>query len=144
MINEDTVYLLRECNSGTQMAVYSLNEVLEKVQNPQLKEILSSSKEQHEKLGNELHALLRECGDTTKEPSPMAKGMSWIKTNAKLAIDDSDKVCADLITDGCNMGSKTVQRYLNKYPAADNRVREKAEELIQIEEALTCQLKIYL
>ena len=31
MINEDTIYLLRESNSGTQMAVYSIDEILEKV-----------------------------------------------------------------------------------------------------------------
>ena len=119
MINEDTIYLLRECNAGTQMAVYSIGEILENVKDQKLREILISSKNHHEQLGNELHILLQKYGDTTKDPGVIAKGMSWIKTNAKLAIDDSDRVCADLITDGCHMGTKTMQRHINQYLAAD-------------------------
>ena len=124
MINEDTIYLLRECNAGTQMAVYSIGEILENVKDQKLREILISSKNHHEQLGNELHILLQKYGDTTKDPGVIAKGMSWIKTNAKLAIDDSDRVCADLITDGCHRG--------------------KAEELIRMEELLACELKPFL
>lgn len=74
----------------------------------------------------------------------MAKGMSWVKTNAKLAIDDSDRVCADLITDGCNMGVKTMQRHMNQCPAADKEAKGKAKELIHIEEALAGDLKAFL
>ena len=54
MINEDTIYLLRECNAGTQMAVYSIGEILENVKDQKLREILISSKNHHEQLGNEL------------------------------------------------------------------------------------------
>ena len=134
MINEDTIYLLRECNAGTQMAVYSIGEILENVKDQKLREILISSKNHHEQLGNELHILLQKYGDTTKDPGVIAKGMSWIKTNAKLAIDDSDRVCADLITDGCHMGTKTMQRHINQYLAADREARGKAEELIRMDE----------
>lgn len=144
MINEDTIYLLRECNSGTQMAVYSINEILEDVKDQKLREILTSSKNQHEKLGNELHVLLQKYGDDTKDPGMIAKGMSWIKTNAKLAIDDSDRVCASLITDGCHMGAKTMQRHINQYVAAENKAKELSEDLIRMEENLACELKPYL
>ena len=144
MINEDTIFLLRECNSGTQMAVYSIDEVLEKVNDKKLYDILSSSKDHHKQLGNELHILLQKYGDSTKEPGAVARGMSWLKTNTKLVLDDSDHVCADLITDGCHMGIKTVQRYINQYLAADKESRSKAEELIRIEENLANDLKPFL
>lgn len=144
MVNQDTISLLRECSAGTQMAVYSIDEILEKVEDPKLHELLASSKAHHEQLGNEIHAQLNQCGDSTKEPSAMAKGMSWLKTNTKLIMDDSDRVCADLITEGCNMGSKSVQQYINKYGAADKEAKIKAEELIRIEEKLVCDLKPYL
>ena len=49
-----------------------------------------------------------EYHDDGKDPNPMAKGMSWIKTNVKLVIDESDNTIADLITDGCNMGVKSL------------------------------------
>ncbi len=144
MVNQDTISLLRECNSGTQMAVYSIDEVLEKVKDPSLQELLASSKEHHTTLGNEIHIQLNKLGDTTKEPGAIAKGMSWMKTNTKLLVDDSDHVCADLIVDGCHMGSKTIQRYLNEYRAADKESQKLAEELIRIEEKLADDLKAYL
>ena len=59
---------LRECNAGTQMAVYSIGEILENVKDQKLREILISSKNHHEQLGNELHILLQKYGDTTKDP----------------------------------------------------------------------------
>lgn len=113
MSDSDTVKLLRECNSGIQMAVFSIDEILEKVTDKNLYEILKKSKEKHEKLGDETHAILAECGDETKEPNMLAKGMSWMKTNAKVMMDDSDATIADLIVDGCNMGIKTLCRYEN-------------------------------
>ena len=143
MTTTDTISLLRECNAGTQMAVFSINEIMENVKEPSL-ELLSAAKEQHERLGNEIHVLLQQNGDETKDPGAVAKGMSWLKTNAKLALHDSDRVCAGLVTDGCHMGIKTIQRYLNEYLAADKISVQKAQELIKIEEKLVEALKPYL
>lgn len=144
MTNEDTISLLRECNSGTKMAVYSIDEVLENVKDQKLREILTSSKHRHEQLGNDFHILLQKYGDDTKDPGAIAKGMSWIKTNVKLAVDDSDHVCADLITDGCNMGVKTLNRYLNQYLDAENKAKDLTRDLIRVEENLVSELEPYL
>ena len=100
MINDDTIKLLRECNSGVKMGVISLDDVLGHVRDENLEKRLSACKQAHESLGDETHDLLNEYHDTGKEPNPMAKGMSWMKTNVQLAMNDSDKTIADLITDG--------------------------------------------
>lgn len=144
MINEDTIRLLRECNSGIKMGVFSLDEVLDKVGRDDLKKLLNNAKNKHSELGNKTHALLAEYGDDDKEPPLMAKSMSWMKTNVKLTLNDSDKEIADLITDGCNMGVKSLHRYINQYPAAEDRVCDIAGELIKIEEDLTKDLQPYL
>lgn len=144
MINEDTIRLLRECNSGIKMGVFSLDEVLDKTGREDLKKILNESKEKHSELGNKTHAILAQYGDTDKEPPAMAKGMSWIKTNVVLTLNDSDRKIADLITDGCNMGIKTLHRYLNQYPAAEDRVQDIARHLIKIESELVTALQSYL
>ena len=74
----------------------------------------------------------------------MAKGMSWIKTNVKLAMDESDGTIADLMTDGCNMGVKSLSRYLNQYKAADEKSKSIAKRLIKIEERLTEDVRPFL
>lgn len=144
MENNDTIYLLKECDAGTKMAVTSIDEVLENVQNSDLKQLLTKSKEHHEKLGNEIHSLLLEYQSEEKDPSTMAKGMSWLKTNMKLSMDNTSSTVADLITDGCNMGIKSLYKYLNQYPAADKKTKDICEKLIKIEETLCEDLRGYL
>ena len=144
MGNNDTINLLKECNSGTKMAVDSIDEMLDKVKATELRDVLNSSRIQHEKLGNELHSLLLEHNSEEKEPAVMAKGMSWLKTNLKMAMDESDATIASLITDGCNMGVKSLHMYLNKYPGADSTSQDICKRLISIEDKLCKEMRPYL
>ena len=144
MIKQDTVKLLRECDAGIKMGVASIDEVLEHVRCGELEQILTGSKKEHEKLQSELETLLGRYHDDGKDPNPIAKGMSWMKTNVKLGIDESDAVVADLITDGCNMGVKTLNRYLNQYKAADETSKDLTKRLIREEEQLAIDLRAYL
>lgn len=45
------------------------------------------------------------------------------KTNVKLVMNESDQTIADLMTDGCNMGVKSLNKYLNQYKAANEKVK---------------------
>ena len=144
MNESDTIKLLRECDAGAKMAVTSIDEVLEKVSGPGLKQLLQESREHHEKLENEIHSLLCNYGAQEKEPAAMAKGMSWIKTNMKMSMDDSDATVADLITDGCNMGVKSLNKYLNKYKAADEQTKDITKKLIKLENKLADDIRKFL
>ena len=101
-----------------------------------MKKLLEESKVHHEKLENEIWEMLDRFDSEEKEPSAMAKSMSWMKTNVKLSMDNSDATVADLITDGCNMGIKSLNRYLNQYEGAENSAKKTCKELISIEEQL--------
>ena len=74
----------------------------------------------------------------------MAKGMSWLKTNMKLAMDATDHTIADLMIDGCDMGVKSLNKYLNQYEAADEHSKDIAKRLIKLEEKLGEDLRPYL
>jgi hypothetical protein len=144
MENKDTINLLKECDSGTKMAVRSFDEVLDKIQDSSMKDLLKESKDHHEKLGNEIHSLLMKHHSEEKDPSPMAKSMSWMKTNMKLGMNESDATVADLMTDGCNMGVKSLNKYLNQYTDADKTSKDICKRLISIEEELCKDLQEYL
>ena len=144
MPNDDTVKLLRECNAGIKMGVTSIDEVLDKVTDDKFRNILIESKEEHQALGSETHELLNEYQDDGKDPNIMAQGMSWLKTNVMLAMDKNDHTVADLITDGCDMGIKSLNRYLNQYAAADSSSKDITTRLIDIEERLSDSIKVYL
>ena len=144
MVNSDTIKLLKECDAGSKMAVASIDDVVEKIRDSSMKSLLQESKDHHEKLGNEIHSLLNKYGKCEKDPAPMAKGMSWMKTNIKMTMDDSDATVADLITDGCNMGIKSLHRYMNQYEAADDTSKDICNRLVAIEEELNKGLRKYL
>ena len=144
MNTQDTIHLLRECDAGSKMAVTSIDEVLEKVSDSNMKCILSDNKKQHEILGNEIHSLLLKYDSDEKEPSAMARSMSWLKTEVKMGMKNSDATAADLITDGCHMGIKSLHRYQNQYAAADESAKKLCNRLITLEEDLCKDLQSYL
>ena len=74
----------------------------------------------------------------------MAKGMSKMKSSMKMTMNDSDETAADLITDGCNMGIKSLYKYLNQYPGANSKVKDLCNRLIDIEVQLRKELRQYL
>ena len=141
MIEQDTIKLLRECDAGVKMGVSSIDDVMEYVHGDVLKRLLKECRYAHEKLDRELQALLERYQDDGKDPNPMAKGMSIMKTNVKLVLNESDHTIADLITDGCNMGVKSLNRYLNQYQAADEVSKDIAKRLINLEEKLTVDIR---
>jgi len=144
MVNDDTIKLLRECNAGIKMGVSSIDEVLSEVKDDELKELLIKAKDKHSKLGDETNILLNKYHDEGKEPNPMAKAMSWIKTNLKISNSHTDRTIADLIVDGCNMGIKSLYKYLNDYATAEEKVKDIAKKLINIEEKLITDVRGYL
>ena len=144
MISPDTIKLLRECDAGIKMGVSSIDEVLGYVHAAKMKKILIECKEEHDAIKQEIQKLLDEYHDDGKDPNPIAKSMSWIKTNVKLIVDESDNTIAELMTDGCNMGVKSLNKYLNEYKAADDRAKDKTKRLIELEEKLCEQMQPFL
>ncbi len=144
MIEKDTIRLLRECDAGVKMGISSINDVVGSVRNDGFRQKLTDCRNEHEKLEREITARLDRFGDDGKSPSPVAKGMSWIKTNTKLFVDESDRTVADLMTDGCNMGVKSLNMYLNKYKAADEYSKDVTKRLINLEERLAVEIRSYL
>lgn len=137
MKQKDTIRLLQECNAGIKMGVASIDEVINRVENENFRTLLFTEKQTHENLGTETSQILYNYGDSGKEPNPVAKTMSWMKTNVKTAVEPGDRTIADLITDGCNMGVKSLHRYLNQYKDAEQNVKDIANRLIQSERNLT-------
>ncbi|MBQ2911564.1 MAG: hypothetical protein IJE55_04700, partial [Clostridia bacterium] len=86
MIEKDTVRLLRECDAGTKMGITSITEVVNHVDDPSFRNALIECRREHEVLEDEIIEQLDSFKDGGKEPNPMAKSMSWLKTNMKLAM----------------------------------------------------------
>ncbi len=144
MIEQDTIKLLRECDAGVKMGISSIDDVLDHVKKEDFRKKLTKCREEHEALQIKILQELEKYQDDGKKPNPIAKSMSWMKTNMKLSMEDSDATISDLMTDGCNMGVKSLNRYLNQYKAADEISKDMAKRLINLEEKLAVDIRQYL
>ena len=144
MIEQDTIKLLRECDAGVKMGVASIHDVYKYVSSHKMRSYLNECKDEHDKLDKELQEQLGRYHDEGKNPNPITKGMSWMKTNIKLGVDNSDNTIADLMTDGCDMGVKSLNKYLNQYKAADEKAKDICKRLIKLEENLRIKMQEFL
>lgn len=144
MIEQDTIKLLRECDAGIEMGIDSINDVLNYVSSPEFRSVLSKNKDEHTVLKSEIEAALNRFHDDGKDPNPIAQGMSKIKTNVTMIMAESDEKAADLMTDGCNMGVKSLSKYLNQYKAADETAKDITRRLIYLEESLAKAIRPFL
>ncbi len=144
MIEQDTVKLLRECDAGIKMGVKSIVDVIDRVESPHLKQLLHACKDRHDELDKELQELLGRYEDEGKDPNFMAETMAKMKTEVKLQFNETDNTIADLMTDGCNMGVKSLSKYLNKYAAADEKSKDITKRLIALEAQLVVDMRDFL
>lgn len=144
MIEPDTIKLLRECDAGIKMGVKSIDDVIDRVKSPDLKQLLHACKDKHDKLDKELQQLLGQYEDAGKDPNFIAEKMAKVKTEMKLQINETDNAIADLMTDGCNMGVKSLNKYLNQYAAADEKSKDITKRLINLEGQLALDMRKFL
>ena len=144
MKKEETMLLLQECDAGLKMAISSIDEVLDTIQNQEFKQLSIDIKNRHQKLKEEVDYLLKKYEIKEKEASLMAKSMSWMKKNFKIAMDHEDSTVASLLFQGCAMGVESLYHYLHVYQEAHSKIKDIALKLIKIEEDYSEQLKNYL
>ena len=142
-MNNDTVKLRRECNAGIKMGESAIKKVLPHTESKELKRTLEVCKNTHAELGDKTHGLLLSMNADTKPPHPIARFMSDMKVRMKVMEGGDDKI-ADVMTDGCDMGIKSLHRYLNQYKDADKEAKNIAERLIASEEYLEAKMRSFL
>ncbi len=144
MIEHDTIELYRECDAGIQMGIAAIDEVKDHAKNGDFRRMLDDYQREYANLQNEMQEILHEYHDEGKDPNPLAKGMAWLKTNFTMAMKETDQTISDLLTDGCNMGIKSINKYLNQYGAADGRAKDFARRLIELQDRQLKELARYL
>ena len=140
-MEEHTVDLLRECDSGCAMAAESLEQIRDFVSDQGLWNEITASYEKHQDLDLRIKKTLRAMEEQGKEPGKMASAWSWMSTEMRMMAKGGDKEAASIVTDGCNMGIKTICGYKNQYSGASKAAMELADELTGMEEKLREQMK---
>ncbi len=134
IINNDTINLLKECNSGCKMATNGMEHVMGYVKDTGLKQLINDYNKRHIDLGDKCHSLLNEYGADERDPHQVAKAMSWVSTEVKLSLKSDARQIRNILIDGCAMGIKSIGGYMEQYPAANDESVHIANDLIGIEQ----------
>lgn len=132
-MNNETVELLKECNSGCKMAIESMERVEGKIDDGRLKSIIDEYKDKHEQIKARTAHLLWDAGETQKDPGVMASAMSKVTTEMKMTFSGSSHQAAKIMMDGCNMGIQSICEYENDYKEASEEAKDIAHNLVKIE-----------
>lgn len=144
MAHTDTTELLKRCDQGVRMGIDAISDMLPKVDDEKLKDLLRKFSDRHNDVKIDLDGMLESHGLRSEAPGVMAKSMAEMKTDFKMMIKKDDKTAADLMTDGCDMGMKTLTKYLNEYEGAEEKAKDMARRIIKIEEDFEKALREYL
>ena len=140
-MEEHTKKLLEECNSGCKMAVNSMDQVSEYIEDEKLSQVVGVYRDKHKKIEDKSSELLQRYGETGKEPGAAASVFSWFTTEIKLMLKDDRNQIAKLLMDGCNMGIQSISEDRNKYSGASKESMDLANELVGIEGDFMWELK---
>lgn len=144
MMQNDTVRLLNECHMGAEIAVSSIDAVMDDIHSNSMREHLELSRQLHAAVGQEAADLLRRFEQQVKGPGPMTKRMVKVKSDLHMTVRPGDSTAATLMCNGCHMGTKLLARKLNRLHDADIQSRELTRRLIGIEDKMACGLRAYL
>ena len=136
-MDDQTKKLLKECNVGCKMALQSMKQVEDYLEDSELEQAVEDYRREHERVEKETSRLLMEAGVSEKDPSPVASASSWITTEMRLMI-------AKLMMIGCNMGIQSIAKCQNECRDASREARQIAEGLIHTEEDFMGRMKEFL
>lgn len=140
----DTVNLLKECDAGLEMAISSLEQVKPEANADNFANMLDKYYNNHIKIQKDIDKKLVEYNSDGKKANPFAEAMSSMKTSFKLTTNHTDNEIADLMIDGCNMGIKSVSKYMNQYSKANQEIMQLANDIIVLEQNFSNELRQYL
>ena len=143
-MNEDTISLLKECNSGCKSATNSMEQVLGYVKNEKLASLINKYNDKHIKIGDECHELLNENNEDEKDPSKISSMFAEMGTDIKLMMEKSTHKAADLLIDGCTIGINSLSEYFHKYRNAEEHIVSLTKKLIRIEQDFMDELLEFL
>lgn len=125
-MEEQTLHILNECSSGCKMAIHSMQQVLEYVENEKLEQVIMAAERKHKEIAARTAKALTCYGEKGKKPGAAAETFAWLTTEMKMLIRDDSSQIAKIMTNGCNMGIQSIMEVLNENPEAD---RERAKIL---------------
>lgn len=143
-MNEDSIQLLKEVDSGCLMAINSLHQMEEYEMPKEQNAMITRYIAKHDELQKEASRMLHDNHETDKQPGMMASAMSWLTTEMKLMLHENTREISKIMMNGCNMGIQSIREQMSKYKGAEEDAIKLANKLIKLEEDMFSDAKEFI
>ena len=135
---------LNDTYKNAHIALQSISDIIDGVNDHDLKEELKTEYEGYESFMSELNAYMEENGIERKDINYFKKAMLWNSIKMKTLIDDSSNQIAELMLNGTVMGINELTAMKNEGENFDPKVTEFIEKLLNLEEDYEQRLRKFL
>lgn len=138
--NEFLQYIYKTADMGQD----GLQSVIGYVEDPALKQELSSQMAEYELLCKEAASLLQKQGEEASGVNTVAKVSADVMSAGKLLLDRSPSKIAEMAIQGNTMGITKTIKHLHSYEGKDKAILALGNRLLSTEEANVKQLEAFL
>lgn len=142
--NRQSAEIMRSVYRNAEMAYEASNDVLKHCRNTHLYNEISAQRDRYKKVAGEMRRELSRRGEKAPQYPGYTKAMSKMGIAMKTMTDGSTSGIASLMLRGTTMGIIDMQHAVNRSRAAEQGIRDDAEELLRREQDYCDHLKRYL
>lgn len=140
----ETIQLLQDVVRNARTGEAAAEQLLQKVENPEMRGELTSERERYRSAAREAERALSASGGKPEPVGVMAKAGMWLGTQMNTLTDTSNAHIAEMVIQGATMGVIEMTRARNSYPDADSHAAGIASRFIVMQNDIIERQKGYL
>lgn len=141
----DDIEMLKTITETADMGRDSLNHLLDKDINPQLKDVLQKQYNEYNRVFKRAEELLNDNGKSSQKIGAPIKMYSHMISNMKtMTAKNSTSEIAEMVIQGSTMGVTEMTKILHEYKGNNQNIRDLAQNHILTEQTNIEEMKKYL
>jgi len=144
MENSTEITVLQSIYKSAQTGSQSVEDVLDQVVSPRLKEDLTRHCSEYKRISDEAEDYLDRLGASVKEPGLMSKLGMKLGVEMETMLDTTSSHIAELMINGSTMGIINITKIMNGYPDAADSTKQLSRRFLDAERDNIERMKQYL
>ena len=136
--------LVNKAYENVRMASYAIDCIMERIENPELAELLRKQNKFYLDLTKEIEDIAKSKGVELEDIGMMAKAASYVSIKMKTMVDNDSSKLSEMLVQGTTMGITDSLKAKRAYPTEDERLTEVMDRLVSHEEEFVDSLKTFL
>ena len=136
--------LIDRAYENVRMASYAIDCIIEKIENPELAELLRKQNKFYLEEVSAIQSYARGIGYEPKDVNVMAQGMSYVSIKTKTLMNNDSPKLAEMLVQGTTMGITDTLKAKSEFESDSQELNNIVDRIIKHEEEFVDSLKTFL